>query len=174
MRELAALYPGVWSVSIVPVGLTRHREGLEKFMAEKTVIFEGGANFLNIIKENAPETFKNTDVAPQITNSGYNFSVMNFVIPVKSKKRDKALKFALYLTNEENQLELAKRTNIIATNAETLKNKFYSSANSDDIFQKARAISTKQLNNVQPNPFFKNRKDIVTSINNLIQKRLLD
>ena len=28
MRELAALYPGVWSVSIVPVGLTRHREGL--------------------------------------------------------------------------------------------------------------------------------------------------
>ncbi|MBO6039650.1 MAG: DUF512 domain-containing protein [Oscillospiraceae bacterium] len=29
MRELAALYPGVWSVSIVPVGLTRHREGLE-------------------------------------------------------------------------------------------------------------------------------------------------
>ena len=28
MRELAALYPAVHSVSIVPVGLTRHREGL--------------------------------------------------------------------------------------------------------------------------------------------------
>ena len=29
MRELAELYPGVYSVSIVPVGLTKHREGLE-------------------------------------------------------------------------------------------------------------------------------------------------
>ena len=29
MRELAGLYPGVYSVSIVPVGLTKHREGLE-------------------------------------------------------------------------------------------------------------------------------------------------
>ena len=28
MRELAELYPGVYSVSIVPVGLTKHREGL--------------------------------------------------------------------------------------------------------------------------------------------------
>ncbi len=30
MRELAELYPGVYSVSIVPVGLTMHREGLPK------------------------------------------------------------------------------------------------------------------------------------------------
>ena len=30
MEQLAALYPGVHSVSIVPVGLTRFREGLEK------------------------------------------------------------------------------------------------------------------------------------------------
>ena len=28
MRELAELYPGVYSVSVVPVGLTKHREGL--------------------------------------------------------------------------------------------------------------------------------------------------
>ena len=27
MRELAELYPGVYSVSVVPVGLTKHREG---------------------------------------------------------------------------------------------------------------------------------------------------
>ncbi len=30
MRELAELYPGVHSVSIVPVGLTMHRERLAK------------------------------------------------------------------------------------------------------------------------------------------------
>ena len=30
MRELSELYPGVYSVSVVPVGLTMHREGLEK------------------------------------------------------------------------------------------------------------------------------------------------
>jgi putative chitobiose transport system substrate-binding protein len=56
-----------------------HREALEKYMSENIVLFQAGANFLNMIKENAPSTYSHTDVAPQIVGElGQNdFSLMN-------------------------------------------------------------------------------------------------
>ncbi len=152
-----------------------HRESLEKFMAEEILMFEGGSNFLNLIKENAPRTFARTELSPQLTGESgkYNFSMMNFIIPVKSKKQEQALKFALYLTNEENQLELAKLTNILATNKDALNNEFYTTAPSDDIFANARVLSAKQLKNLQPQPFYPHRKELITLINNAVQKILL-
>ncbi len=152
-----------------------HQESLEKYMAGEVLIFEGGANFLNMIKENAPQTFANTEPGTQLTGETgkYNFSMMNFIIPVKSKKQDAALKFALYLTNAENQLELAKLTNILATNKDALADKFYTTAAPEDIFAQARILSAKQLKNIQPQPFYANRKEIITLINNATQKILL-
>lgn len=152
-----------------------HRESLEKFMAGETVFFEGGANFLNLIKENAPRTFSDTDLLPQLTGltGKYNFSVMNFIIPLKSKKHDEALKFALFLTNEKNQLELAKLTNVLATNKVALGNEFYTNTKTGDIFEKARILSAKQLKNLQPQPFYSNRKTVITLINNAIQSAIL-
>ena len=154
-----------------------HRESLEKFMAGEISYFEGGANFLNIIKENAPNTYKNITLSSQLVGKTpkYNFSIMNFVIPTKSKKQDEALKFALFLTNEENQLELGKLTNVIATNKSTLNNPFYTIANNNDLSAKARILSAKQLKNIQQQqPYYKNRKELITLINNATQEILLN
>ncbi len=154
-----------------------HREALEKYMSENIVLFQAGANFLNMIKENAPSTYKNTDVAPQITGKlGQNdFSLMNFVIPLRAKHKDEALKFALFLTNSENQLELARLTNVIATNNETLKDDFYTKYTDGDLMAKARVISARQLNKVQPVlQTSRNQKDINNIINSAVQEILLD
>lgn len=152
-----------------------HRESLEKFMAEEVALFEGGSNFLNLIKENAPKTYENTGLAPQLVGSTgkYNFSMMNFIIPLKSKKQAEALKFALFLTNETNQLELAKLTNILATNEKALENEFYTFAPKEDLFAQARVLSAKQLKNLQPQPFYRDRKNIIVKVNNYTQKELL-
>lgn len=151
-----------------------HRESLEKFMAGETRYFEGGSNFLNLIKENAPQTFGKTALANQLTGETgkYNFSMMNFIIPLKSRHQNEALQFALFLTNEENQLELAKLTNVLATNEKALNNDFYKDKNGD-IFATARRLSAEQLKNIQPQPFYPNRKEIITLINNATQKILL-
>ncbi len=151
-----------------------HRESLEKFMAEEILMFEGGSNFLNLIKENAPRTFKNTALSAQLTGEtgNFNFSMMNFIIPIKSKKQQEALKFALFLTNEENQLELAKLTNILAVNKNALNNEFYTKSDGD-IFTQARVFSAKQLKNIQPQPFYPHRKELITLINNATQKIIL-
>ena len=152
------------------------QEALEKYMSENILLIGAGANFLNMIKENAPSTYANTDVAPQITGElGQNdFSLMNFVIPTRAKHKDEALKFALFLTNDKNQLELAKLTNVLAVNQKTLQNDFYTKYDNNDLMSKARVISAKQLNKVQP--VFKTQKgqkDINNIVNAAVQEILL-
>ena len=154
-----------------------HREALEKYMSGNIVLFQAGANFLNMIKENAPSTYAMTDVAPQLTGElgQYDFSLMNFVIPLRAKHKNEALKFALFLTNEQNQLELAKLTNVISTNKKALQNDFYTKYDEKDLMSKARVISAKQLNKIKPAmKSERNQKDINNIINTSVQEILLN
>lgn len=154
-----------------------HREALEKYMAEKIVFFQAGANFLNMIKENAPSTYAKTDVAPQVTGElGQNdFSLMNFVIPARAKYKEEALKFALFLTNDKNQLELAKLTNVLAVNQKTLNDEFYTKYDKNDLTAKARVISAKQLYKITPVMVTeRNQKEINTIVNTAVQQILLN
>lgn len=153
------------------------REALEKYMSGQIVFFPSGANFLNMIKENAPAIYEETDVSKQIVGTiGQNdFSLMNLVIPLKAKKKEDALNFALFLTNEENQLKLAKLTNIIATNKKALKDDFYTTYEHGDLISKARVLSAKQLNKVHPVlRQQKNQKEINLLINNAVQEILIN
>ena len=154
-----------------------HREALEKYMSENIVLFQAGANFLNMIKENAPTTYNHTDVSPQITGAlGQNdFSLMSFVIPERAKHKTEAIKFALFLTNDKNQLELAKLTNVIAVNQKTLNNEFYTKYSDGDLMAKARVISAKQLNKVELTlRASRNQKDVNNLVNSAVQNILLD
>ena len=152
-----------------------HREALEQYMAGKIVFYQGGANFLNMIKENAPAIYSHTDVTEQIKGSvGQNdFSVMNFVIPLRAKHKKEALDFCLYLTNEENQLELAKLTNVISTNSNALNDKFYNDYS--DLTSKSRSISAKQIQKITPALKQKEgQKEINLLVNTAVQSILLN
>ncbi len=177
--EVFDLFKYLYSNGLIPkesVTMTL-QEALEKYMSGNIMTIGAGANFLNMIKENAPSTYAKTDVAPQITGElGQNdFSLMNFVIPLRAKHKEHALKFALFLTNEENQLELARLTNVLAVNENALKNEFYTKYDKNDLMAKARVISAKQLNKVTPAyKTRKGQKDINNIINTAVQEILLD
>ena len=178
-QEVFKLFKNLYEKDLIPKeSITQtHREALEKYMAEKIVFFQAGANFLTMIKENAHSTYTNTDVAPQIVGEfGQNdFSLMNFVIPTRAKHKSEALKFALFLTNNENQLEMAKLTNILAVNEETLQNKFYTEYDEKDLMSKARVISAKQLNKIEPTFMpARNQKEINIVLNEAVQQILLN
>ena len=152
-----------------------HREALEQYMAGKIIFYQGGSNFLNMIRENAPSVYEQTDVMEQFRGpvGQYDLSVMNFVIPKRAKMKKEALDFCLYLTNAKNQLELAKMTNIIATNSETLKDRFYN--DETDMMSKARSISAKQLNHIYPQmKQRRGQKEINTAVNSTVQSVLLN
>ena len=98
---------------------------------------------------------------------------MNFVIPLRAKYKKEALDFCLYLTNEQNQLELAKKTNVIGTNTNVLKNSFYN--DNSTLEAKARSISAKQINRITSQLKQKrNQKEINTLVNTAVQSALLN
>lgn len=175
--EVFEMFKNLYQENLIPpesITMT-HREALEQYMSGKVVFYQGGANFLNMIKENSPLIYSQTDIAEQIKGPvGQNdFSIMNFVIPLRAKNKNEALDFCLYLTNEENQLKLAKLTNIIATNSNALNDEFYN--DNSDLISKARSISAKQIKKITP--VFKqkeNQKEINILINSAVQSILLD
>ena len=177
--EVFEMFKYLYSNNLIPketVTMTL-QEALEKYMSGNIAIIGAGANFLNMIKENAPSTYEKTDVASQIVGElGQNdFSLMNFVIPLRAKHKDQALAFALFLTNEKNQLELAKLTNVLAVNKNTLKDEFYTKYDKNDLMAKASVISAKQLDKIQPvYRTQKGQKDINNIINSATQEILLD
>ena len=166
-----------WQKEFIPaesITMT-HREALEQYMAGKIVFYQGGANFLNMIKENAPKIYLTTDITEQIKGPvGQNdFSVMNFVIPLRAKNKQEALDFCLFLTNEENQLKLAKLTNIIATNSNALNDEFYNDYS--DLTSKARSLSAKQIQKITPVLKQKEgQKEINLLVNTAVQSILLN
>lgn len=176
-QQVFEMFKTLYQNDLIPaesITLT-HREALEQYMAGKTVFFTGGANFLNMIQENAPSIYEQTNVAEQIKGPmGQNdFSVMNFVIPKRAKQKKEALDFCLYLTNAENQLELAKMTNVISTNSEALKDGFYNDYST--LTSKARSISAKQINKITPQLKQKrNQKEINYQVNSAVQTILLN
>ena len=176
-QKVFSMFKNLYEKDLIPkesITFT-HREALEQYMAGKIVFFQGGANFLTMIKENAPSIYEKTDVCEQIKGPvGQNdFSVMNFVIPKKAKYKKEALDFCLYLTNAQNQLELAKKTNVIATNSKALEDSFYNDYSS--LENKARSISAKQINKITPQlRQRRDQKEINTAINSAVQSALLN
>lgn len=171
-------YKNLYQKDLIPKeSITQtQREALEKYMSENIIFFMSGANFLNMIKENAPSVYKKTDVAPQIKGKlGQNdFSCMNLVIPTRAKYKNEALKFALYLTNAENSLKLGKLANVLTANKISLEDEFYRVYDENDLMSKARVISAKQLEQIEPpvRPQ-KGQKEINLLINTAVQQILL-
>lgn len=172
-KQIFEEYKNLYQNNLIPKeSITQsHREALEKYMSGQVVFLQAGANFLNIIKENAPLIYEKTIISEQLTGKTgkYDFSLMNLIIPKKSKNSDAALKFALFLTNEANQLEFAKLTSVLPANKFALKNEYFNSdLTKEDL---ARKISAKQINNLSSGiKNYRQKKNIITLLNTSIVK----
>lgn len=177
--ELFNTFKTLYDNNLIPKeALTQsHRDSLEKYMSNQLMFLVTGANFINMIKENAPDVYKNTEVLPQLigTTQKYDYSLMNFIIPKKAKNKEEALKFALFFTSEENQLKLAKLTTILPVNEKALKSDYFNKNFDNSLQEKARIISAKQLQNIQkPIQNIKNKKELNTLSANYIQQILIN
>jgi putative chitobiose transport system substrate-binding protein len=156
---------------------TTHREMLEKFQAGETAFIVAGPNLIFQIKENSPELYSWLDVSEQLTGDSKkaDFSLMNLVIPLKSKHPREALDFALFLTNAENQLNFCKLAPIIPSEKNALSSEYYNHAQKGDLMAKSRIISAHQLKNpLTTLPFLVNQKELNEIIDIMTQKVLLN
>ena len=71
---------------------------------------------------------------------------MNIVIPRDSKYPDQAVKFALFVTNDENQLAFAKAANVLPSTVKALSDTYFKEVPTNaTTAEKGRIISAAQL-----------------------------
>ncbi len=126
-----------------------HRRAIELYQAGETALLSSGAEFMDAIAKNAPSIANVSGASQQITGetNKKNVAVMNLVIPRDTDQPDVALKFALFVTNTENQLAFAKEANVLPSTIEGLKEyrRFLTSDGKASPEQQARDISASQM-----------------------------
>ena len=175
--DIVEEYKNLYKNGLIPKeSLTQtHREALEKYMSGQIIFYNGGGNFLNLIKENAPDIYQTTDITTQITgkNGKYDFSLMNLIIPKNARHKELALEFAKLLTNKEHQLEFAKITTVMPVNKYTLENEYFVKGE-NNLQTKTRLLSAKQLKNALPPITDKDFKGLINITNKTVAEILLD
>ncbi len=129
-----------------------HRHAIDLYQQGQTAILASGAEFLNTITKNAPTIAKASASAPQITGDTgkKNVAVMNVVIPKDTDVPEAALKFALFVTNDANQLSFAKAANVLPSTVKALQDSYFQTAPADATpVDKARIISAKQMQDAE-------------------------
>lgn len=125
-----------------------HRKGIELYQAGETAVLVTGAQFLNSIAKNAPEIAKVSATAPQITGKTgkKSVAVMNLVIPRNTDQADAAVKFALFVTNDQNQLAFAKEAKVLPSTVKALENPYFKAlASNSSTVDQARVVSAGQM-----------------------------
>ncbi|WP_448561536.1 ABC transporter substrate-binding protein [Trichothermofontia sp.] len=126
-----------------------HRRAIELYQAGEIAILSSGPEFLSTIATNAPQIAEVSDVAPQISGETgkKNVAVMNLVIPRQTDQPDTALAFALFVTNDTNQLAFAQAANVLPSTPKALRARYEETqaAAANSVLEKARAISASQM-----------------------------
>ncbi|WP_413172832.1 ABC transporter substrate-binding protein [Anabaena azotica] len=125
-----------------------HRHAIDLYQSGETAFLASGPEFLKTISNNAPKIAQASAIAPQITGDTgkKNVAVMNIVIPRASKHPDAAVKFALFVTNDENQLAFAKAANVLPSTVKALADNYFKEVPATaTTAEKGRIISAQQM-----------------------------
>jgi putative chitobiose transport system substrate-binding protein len=97
-----------------------HRHGIELYQGGEIALLATGAEFIKTIANNAPDIYDLSASSSQITGKTgkKNVAVMNLVIPRDTDQVEKAVKFALFVTDTSNQLSFAKAAKVLPSTVE--------------------------------------------------------
>ncbi|OUL27477.1 sugar ABC transporter substrate-binding protein [Nostoc sp. 106C] len=155
-----------------------HRHAIDLYQAGETAFLASGPEFLKTIANNAPKIAQASAIAPQITGETgkKNVAVMNVVIPKDSKHPDAAVKFALFLTNDQNQLAFAKAANVLPSTVKALSDSYFKDVPATaTTVEKARVISAKQLQQAEIlTPTLKDFNKLQKAVYENLQAAMLD
>lgn len=154
-----------------------HRHAIDLYQRGDTAVLASGAEFLNTIAKNAPTIAQASATAPQVTGETgkKNVAVMNLVIPKDTNVPDAALKFALFVTNDANQLAFAKAANVLPSTVKALQDPYFTTepAKATPV-DKARIVSAQQMQDAEVLiPAMKNVKRLQKVVYDNLQAAML-
>lgn len=125
-----------------------HREVVDRFTAGQTTVLPAGPQFLTLIKQNAPELYRQVEVGPQLsgTSGKVGVGVMNLVVPKGAKHQEEAVTLARFITNAENQLAFAKLVPILPSIKAAAQDPYFTQLPPEPALEdRARRIAAEQL-----------------------------
>ena len=154
-----------------------HGKAVDMYQAGQLAVLSSGPQFLNTVKENAPDIYEATGIAPIMTGKTglMNVAAMNLVVPKQSDKQDAAVKFSLFMTNAENQVEFDKIVPILPSIETALEDPYFNELpDKPSAEEKARVISAEQLKDSEVLvPPMKNYSDLQKAMTDALQAAML-
>ena len=98
-------------------------------------------------KQNAPDLYKQLDVAPLVTNTKNTLNPMLMAVNSQTKNKEMALKLANFLTNKENQIEFSKKSNTYPSAAGAMDDPFFTSIDDSTLEGKVLKVAKEEIDN---------------------------
>lgn len=119
---------------------------VERYSAGQLGTLLVGPQFLLRIKESNPEVYAKTFVAPYPMGKGkvIHTGLMALAVPKVSRNAQEAVRFALYVTNDENQLEFSKQTVIFPSTKKAAADPYFKQRGAGPEWR-ARSIAADEL-----------------------------
>jgi putative chitobiose transport system substrate-binding protein len=152
--SILAFYRTQYREQLVPRNVVTegHRKAVEMFLSGQVAMITTGMQFMQFMKTSNPDFYQKVGVAPQI---GFvedaapavppNIAAMNVAVLESSRAKASAFRFAVFVTNAENQLALARRVPVLPSTSASYEDKFFREASGDARFDRARALSVAQV-----------------------------
>ncbi len=120
---------------------------LQVYATGQLAMLNSGAQSIRRIKDEAPNVYALTEVAPPIVGSnGFaNSQVESLVVPVTSKHHEEAIKFAAWVASAKNQVEFSKLVAVFPTTKDGVADPFFTS-DTETLEGKALAMITESIN----------------------------
>ena len=139
------LYQRKW---VPPSVLTEgHRSAVAQFLSGQVAMVSTGMQFIGQVKKNNPQLYAQIGVAPQIDGplSKPNIAAMNVAVPAASPMPALAFRLAVFVTNAQNQLELARRVPLLPSTRASYDDPLFTVPTGDALLDEARALSVRQV-----------------------------
>ena len=139
------LYQRQW---IPPSVLTEgHRSAVQQFLSGQVAMVSTGMQFVAQVKKSNPQLYAQIGVVPQIDGPGArpNIAAMNLAVPSASRAPALAFRLAVFITNAENQTELARRVPVLPSTRASYSDPLFTVPTGDALLDQARAISVAQV-----------------------------
>lgn len=154
-----------------------HQRAVQLYQAGEMAMLFSGPEAIAAILQNAPTIAEVSQAAPQITGETgkKGVAVMNLVIPRETDVAEAALKFALFVTNNRNQLAFAKEANVLTSAVDALEDSYFKTrvkeSTKSDV---ARIVSASQMPEAEIlMPAIENLKELKQSIYNNLTAAML-
>lgn len=98
-------------------------------------------------KMNAPDVYKNLDVAPLATDTKNTLNPFLFGVNSQTKNKELAIKLAKFLTNKKNQIEFSKKSNTWPSAAGAMDDPFFTNIDDSTLEGKVLKVAKREIDN---------------------------